>query len=95
MSLSIKTLTHTAGNRKRWILDYCKWLLPGESILTQSVVSSSLTCTVDTTQVWLGREVWFYLNNGVVGETPTITVTVTTSKGETKVDTLNVNVIAP
>jgi hypothetical protein len=89
------TLNHTAGNIKKWVVDYKRWLLPGEAILTQSVVSSSTTLTVTNTLINLHKEVWFYLNGGVTGETPTITVTVTTSKGETKIDVFDVLVTSP
>lgn len=93
--LSLKTIHHTVGNRTKWIVDYRRWLLHGESLLTQTVVASSTTFTVDTTSILLGEEIIFYANGGVLGETPTITVTVTTSKGQTKIATLNVVVTAP
>lgn len=95
MTLSLKTLNHTAGNYKLWTLNYRHWLLPGETISSFTIVSSSTTLTVDTTSVLLGRELQFRLVGGVAGETPTLTVTVTTSKTETKIDTINVIVTSP
>jgi hypothetical protein len=93
--MSLGTKLHTAGNHTRWVLDYAKWLLPQETIASVQVISSSLTMTVDTISTVLGKEVWFFTAGGVAGEQPTVTVSVTTTIPETKIDTVDFLVTSP
>lgn len=93
--LSTKTISHTAGNQKLWALDYSAWLLPGETISSYTLVSSSTTLLLDTMQIFQGKQLRFRVTGGAAGEVATLTVTVTTSRGETKIDTLTVTVNAP
>jgi hypothetical protein len=85
---------HTAGDTKRWRLDYSRWLDNTATIVTAVLTSSSTTCTVDDVTV-LGREVVFFLQGGETGETLTLSVVMTDSLGNLKNDTILFTVVAP
>ena len=84
---------HTAGDTKRWRIDYSRWLANAVNIESATVTSSSVTCTTDDSIV-LGDEVIFFLTGGVQGETLTVSVTMTDTDGNVKNDTLAFTVIA-
>ena len=85
---------HTAGDTKRWRIDYSRWLANAVNIESAVVTSSSATCTTDDSVV-LGDEVVFFLTGGVQGETLTVSVTMTDTDGNVKNDTIAFTVIAP
>lgn len=93
--LSINKISHTAGAVKNWTLNYAPWLLPGEVLSTAAITSSSDTLEVANVDIHLGRHVHFQIAAGEADELATLTVTVSTSKGETKIETLEVLVNNP
>jgi hypothetical protein len=86
--------THTAGDSRRWIIDYSRWLDNTATIKIISLGSSSTTCMVDTGEI-KGKEVIFYLTGGTIGETCTVSLTMTDSFDNIRHDTLKFTVIAP
>lgn len=85
----------TEGDRRRLVVDYCKWLCNGVWLTAVEVTSASTTSTVDTTSILEGRQVIFFANAGTIGETFVVTVKVTTSNGVIKSDTIQFTVVAP
>lgn len=85
---------HTAGDTRRWRIDYSRWLANTVDIVDAVVTSSSITCTVDDSVV-LGDEVIFFLIGGLQGETLTVAVAMTDTDGNVKNDTIAFTVIAP
>jgi hypothetical protein len=85
---------HTAGDTKRWRIDYSRWLGNAVDIATAVLTSSSATCTVDDSVV-LGDEVVFFLSGGVQGENVTVSVAMTDTDGNLKNDTIAFTVVAP
>jgi hypothetical protein len=86
--------SHTEGDTRRWTVSYDDWLDNAAEIEQIDVQSSSVTCTISDPQV-LGREIIFFLNGGMQGETFTVTLTMTDSFGNIKHDTLKFTVVAP
>lgn len=86
---------HTAGNRRRFVVDYRDWLCDGVWIVTATVTSSSLTATIDTVSVVEGKQIVFFVNGGVLNESFTVTLVATDSKTEVKNDTITFTVVAP
>jgi hypothetical protein len=92
----LKSLRHTVGDTRRWKLRYNEWLWNTATIVSFAIASSSVTCTVDPTSIIiLGREVEFLLHGGVMGETLTLTLTLSDDIGNIKTDTLAFTVVAP
>lgn len=85
----------TESDRRRIVVDYCKWLCAGVWLTDALVTSGSTSSTVDTVSVIEGRQVVFFVNAGSTGETFSVTVKVTTSQGVTKTDTITFVVVAP
>jgi hypothetical protein len=85
---------HTAGNTKRWRINYSRWLENTVDIASAVVTSSSATCTVADNTV-LGDDVIFFLTGGTRGESVTVSVAVTDTNGNVKKDTIMFNVVAP
>jgi hypothetical protein len=90
----IASRTHTAGDSRRWIIDYSRWLDNTATIVTVDISSSSATCTANSGEV-KGKEVIFHLTGGTVGETCTVTLTMTDSFANIKKDTIKFTVVAP
>jgi hypothetical protein len=85
---------HTAGDTKRWRIDYSNWLDNTVNIADADITSSSVTCTVADIVV-LGDEVIFFLTGGIQGENLTIAMTMTDTDGNIKHDTIAFTVVAP
>lgn len=85
---------HTAGDTRRWVIKYGKWLDNTAEVQQIAVTSSSVTCTVANTQT-LGNDIIFFLTGGAVGETLTVALEMTDSLGNIKNDTINYTVVAP
>lgn len=85
---------HTVGDRKRWIVEYCNWLKPGISLVTGAAVSDSLTCTVSDVSITADKLI-FFLNDGELSETLTVTVSITDTRTQEKNDTITFEVVAP
>ena len=86
--------THTEGDSRRWIVSYDRWLDNAAEIDEIEVLSSSPTCTVTESSI-LGRDVVFFLNDGIRGETLTVTVKMTDNFGNIKTDTIAFTVLPP
>jgi hypothetical protein len=86
--------SHTAGDTKRWRIDYSRWLDNTIDIESADVTSSSTTCTVENSSV-LGDEVIFFLTGGDQGEALTVSVAMTDTAGNVKHDTIAFTVVAP
>jgi len=94
--------THTAGNSTRYAIEYSDWLLPGESLLSATIVmNADFTATVtDVTitdiAVTPSHQVTFKLNGGSVDEIFTLDVQTTTQNPtEVKNDQLSFTVVSP
>jgi hypothetical protein len=85
---------HTEGNKRRWQVSYAKWLDNTANIDQIEVTSSSTTCTVADPTI-LGDEIVFFLVGGVQGETLTVTLDMTDSFENEKIDTISFHVVAP
>lgn len=85
---------HTEGDTRRWTVKYHRWLDNTATIITADVVSLSPTCTVSQIKV-LGQDVVFLLVGGELGETFTVTITITNSFGNIKTDTISFHVVSP
>lgn len=85
---------HTAGDKRRWRVSYARWLDNTATIDRIAVTSSSTTCTVANPTI-LGDEVIFFLVNGALGETLTVTLVMTDSFENEKTDTISFHVVAP
>lgn len=88
------TRRHTAGNRKRQVLNYNEWLEEGVTVASATVTSDSATCTVDDVTV-VENYVIFFLNAGVANEELTLSLQMVDSKTGIKNDTVAVKVYAP
>jgi hypothetical protein len=86
--------SHTAGDTRRWTIDYGAWLDNTATIEQCAVMSSSTTCTAGQILI-LGNRVIFFLTGGVLNEQLTVTLAMTDSLGNIKNDTINFIVVAP
>lgn len=86
---------HTAGDTKRWTVDYSRWLENPANIVSAAMTSSSLSCTITPPATVLGKEVIFFLSGGTVGEKLTVAITMTDSDTNIKKDTIAFTVVAP
>jgi hypothetical protein len=86
--------THTAGDVRRWTIDYDAWLDNTATIEQFTAASSSATCTIGQTSI-LGHQAIFFLSGGIVNEQLTVTLVMTDSLGNIKNDTINFTVVAP
>jgi hypothetical protein len=91
----------TAGNKKRFVIDYSDWLDDGVTLTTATVVMDpAFTATVtDVTitgvLVQLGHLLVFFVQGGSVNETFTLDVQIVDSRTEIKNDTIKIAVVAP
>lgn len=100
--MSLGRITHTAGNKTRYVLTYEDWLLDGESLTTGTVVlDPDFTATVTDvviSDVAVNNSkdaLIFFLAGGSVDEIFTIDVQITNSRGEIKNDTIDFFVVDP
>jgi hypothetical protein len=84
--------SHTAGDTKRWRIDYSRWLENTVNIESAEITSSSATCTVEDVSV-LGDEVIFFLAGGTQGESLSVAVVMTDTAGNVKNDTIAFTVV--
>lgn len=94
--------SHTAGNKTRYVLEYEDWLLPGETLVSGTVVlDPRFTATVTDTVISAvsvlpsKADLVFFLAGGSVDETFTLDVQITNSRGEIKNDTIDFFVVSP
>lgn len=92
--MSLPTKKHTAGNRRRFVVDYLQWMNEGTTMFSFTATSSSLTATVDGAAIQGDDTGVFFVNDGVADETFDVSLTMTTSYGEIKHDTVPFIVVA-
>ncbi len=93
-TMLIASKQHTAGDTRKWIIDYDRWLDNAASIVTADVTSSSVTCTIDSHEV-KGKEIIFLLTGGNPDEILTVTLKMTDNFDNVKTDTIKFTCIAP
>jgi hypothetical protein len=86
--------SHTAGDTRRWRVDYSQWLENPDTLVSAVVTSSSATATVDDSSV-LGKEVVFFISGGMQGERATVSIVATDTSGNVRNDSLIFTVLAP
>lgn len=86
---------HTAGNRRRFIVDYRQWMNRGTTMEEFAAVSSSDDITVSGVTIQGDDTGVFLIDGGAAGDEFEITLTLTTSYGEVKIDTVPFLVVAP
>lgn len=86
--------THTAGDSRRWTVDYDRWLDNTATIEQCDVDSSSETCTVGQITI-LGHQVNFFLSGGSANERLMLSLVMTDNFGNIKNDTIAFTVVAP
>lgn len=86
---------HTVGARTRYEVDYSNWLADDDRLATATVTVDSDTVSIENVSVFLEKEVSFFVQGGVLNETFTVTVEITTLKTVTDEDTLMFFVVAP
>lgn len=86
---------HTAGNTRRFVADYRDWMNRGTTMASFTAVSDSAAITVSGVAVQGDDTGIFLISGGTVGLTFNITLTLTTSYGEIKKDTVPFLVVAP
>jgi hypothetical protein len=85
----------TVSARTRWVVDYSDWLC-NTTLATWALVSSSTTAAVDAGAFNPEQtQVIFFVIGGVLNETFTVTLTVSDSLGQIRIDTINFTVVAP
>lgn len=89
------TRKHTEGNRRRFIVDYRRWLKAGAYVTEFEAVSSSVTATVTDVSINGDGQGVFFIEGGELDEEFTVTLTMTSSYTEIKIDALPFVVVAP
>ena len=94
-TMLIASKSHTAGDTRRWTVQYGRWLDNAAQIQAMVVSTDSIDCTVQPTPKILGTDVEFFLTGGTVGERVTVTLKMTDDRGNVKNDTIRFSVVAP
>lgn len=94
------TKLHTAGNTRRFQIDYSNWLEEGESLSSGTVVKPPGVALPDITlspaaSVLNSTHLLFTMAGGSANEAFTLNVQITNSRGEVKNDTVGFTVVAP
>lgn len=85
----------TVGAYTRWVVDYSDWLQCGATLGVVAAVSSS-TATVDTvSKNPENTQVIFYVSSATLNEVFTVTLTVSDTLSQVKIDTVEFTVVAP
>lgn len=86
---------HTKGNIRRFIVDYRKWMNRGTTMASFAVEADDAAITISGVAIQGDDTGVFLLSGGTAGDTFNVTLTLTTSYGEIKVDTVPFLVVAP
>lgn len=86
----------TAGDIRRYQVDYCQFLQQGETLSSSTLTDTGPTSTVqgaffDAT----GTQLYFFVTAGILGEIFVVNLQVKTTFGETVNDTISFTVVAP
>lgn len=85
----------TSGDFRRYEVDYADFLQHGDTISTTSVTQNGATSSIGPVSTDVtNTKVFFFLSGGVVNETPTVTIKITTVMGEIVNDTIAYQVVA-
>lgn len=95
--MTLPTREHTAGNKRRFVVDYREWMNPGATVsaFTAVLSPSTVTATVTGAAIQDDQTCVFFVNGGAEGEEFEVDLTLTTSYGEIKIDVVPFVVIAP
>lgn len=91
---------HTAGNVRRFSVNYEDWLEEGRT-LNQSSGFSASNVTATVTDVVVGtvsttaKKLYFWVSGGSINEVFTVQVQVTDTLGEVVIDTIQFSVVQP
>lgn len=85
---------HTAGDTRRWEVDYSRFLGNAVELAQVEVASPSATCMIGDVETQ-GAVASFFLTGGVSGETLTVALQMSDTEGNIRNDTLAFTVIAP
>jgi hypothetical protein len=95
--MKVGKFTKTPAERKRYTLDYSNWLDTGETVTGSAFAITPTTASpffIDGQGIVGGTQLLFYVNGGLDQSDYLVTVSITTSGGQTKQDTLTFNVRA-
>ena len=93
-TMLVASKQHTAGDTRKWTVEYDRWLDNTATIEQIDVQSDSDICTVSNIQI-LGHDVIFFLSGGSIGERVTLLLTMTDDLGNIKQDTVKFTVVSP
>jgi hypothetical protein len=93
-TMLVASKSHTAGDTRRWTVQYGRWLDNTATIESVDISSDTPDCDAST-PIILGTDVVFMLSGGTAGERVTLLMTMTDSLGNVKTDTLKFIVVAP
>jgi hypothetical protein len=93
-TMPLASKRHTVGDTRKWTVDYERWLDNTVDIQTIDVQSSSTSCTIQSSEI-LGDTVVFFLTGGNLGETLTVSLTMTDTDGNIKNDQIYYTVVSP
>jgi hypothetical protein len=85
-----------SADRKRYVVDYVDWLDVDETVTLVTSAGNNIGDEFYIDGVLIntgGKEVIFYASGGVVGTKYTVTITATTSMGQVKQDTVEIDII--
>lgn len=86
---------HTEGNIRLFIVDYRQWMNRGTTMASFAVEADDAAITISGVAIQGDDTGVFLLSGGTAGDTFNVTLTLTTSYGEIKVDTVPFLVVAP
>lgn len=86
---------HTQGNTRRFIVDYRAWMNRGTTMAVFAAVVDNAHITISGVAIQGDDTGVFLVSGGTAGDTFTVTVTLTTSYGEIKKDSIPFLVVAP
>lgn len=86
---------HTEGNTRRFIVDYRSWMNRGTTMQSFAVEADSDDITISGVAIQGDDTGVFLLSGGTTGDQFNVTLTLTTSYDEIKIDTVPFLVVAP
>ena len=94
--MSQPTYKHTVGNTRRFVVDYRDWMNRGTTMTAfTAVVSAGAVATVSGAAIQGDDTGVFFVAGGLLDEEFTVTLTLTTSYGEIKIDEVPFVVVSP
>ena len=86
--------SHTAGDTKKWTVDYSQWLDNTASISQITVTSGNPDFTISNVLI-LGPQITFLISGGLLNDQTTLLLTMTDDLGNIKQDTVAFTAVAP